>query len=180
MRRLDSLLLAGVGVLVVHQVAYSISTLAGYGNSVAHGHLAIAWMAGSLAALFALVRAVTRSLRCRNHQIGSNKGLTVVITSGYALLEGLERIADGLSLASLLSEPVFWLGLLLAPLLAVGLNWSLRSVARLAVLVGRRNIGLDYSPEPSCTLPATALFGPIPTTSLTIVSLRGPPVVLHA
>ena len=54
MRRLDSLLLTGVGVLLVHQSAYTVSSLAGYKAAVTHGHLETAWLLGSLATIGAL------------------------------------------------------------------------------------------------------------------------------
>jgi len=60
MERIDTALLAALGVLVVHQFAYSVSAVLGDTSSVAHGHLAVAWLLGSVAALAGLGVAMTR------------------------------------------------------------------------------------------------------------------------
>lgn len=178
MRRLDSLLLTGVAVLLVHQLAYTASSLAGVKTAVAHGHLEIAWLFGSLSAIAALARAVTRSLRRRRHTPGGTWSFTAWILTGYLTLETLERVANGLAATSLLSEPVFWLGLVLAPLVAAVLSWSMRTVAQLVAdaLVKRR----AWEPENSTTtsLGNTSISLPSPLFSFLVVSPRGPPLLV--
>ena len=116
-------MLIGVGVLLVHQSAYAVSSLGGYKTAVTHGHLEIAWLFGSLTAIGALARAVTRSLRKRRYAHDHLATLTMWIVSGYMVLETFERVANDLAATSLLSELVFWLGLLFAPLVALVLRW---------------------------------------------------------
>lgn len=180
MRRLDSLLLTGVAVLLVHQLAYTASSLAGVKIAVTHGHLEVAWLFGSLSAIGALASAVTRSLRRREHDLGGIWSFTGWITTGYLTLETVERVANGLAATSLLSEPVFWLGLLLAPLVAFALGWSLRTLARFAadVIVNHR---LRVSAtSASKSLGETSVSLPSPLFSSFMVSRRGPPLlVLH-
>lgn len=132
MRRVDTALLAGVGTLTVHQVAYALAAAFEYGNEVGHGHLATAWILGSLAAIGTLVTSVARSLRSRRHEPLSLPLLTMMIGGGYVLMEGVERWLDGSSPILLLSELVFWLGLVGSPLVAVAFRWSLRVASEVA------------------------------------------------
>jgi len=180
MQRLDSLLLASVGVLLVHQAAYMASALLGYETSVAHGHMALAWFGGSLAILCALARAITNSLKSRNHNAPSEYRLFVAIASGYVLLEQFERAVDGYGAFALLAEPVFWLGLALSPLIALFLHWSVRSVKRIVIFVA-----LAASTKRWPELTSSGEFGfpttvvPHSTQRACVVSLRGPPADLR-
>ena len=180
MRRLDSLLLAGVAILLVHQLAYAVSSLAGVETPVAHGHLQAAWLLGSLTAIGALARSITRSLRARDHELGGVWAFAGWVSAGYLTLEAAERIADGYGATSLLTEPVFWLGLLLAPLVAYVLEWSLRTVARLlADVIMTPNTRTAAAP-PSASLGQTSVSLASPLLSSFMVSRRGPPSsVLH-
>ncbi len=181
MQRLDSLLLASVGVLLVHQVAYTASALLGYEASVAHGHMALAWFAGSLAALFALARAITRSLKRRRHDVTSEYGLFGAIAGGYLLLEQFERAIDGYGTFSLFGEPVFWLGMAIAPLIALALHWSVRSVERIVTfiaLAARTSRWHERPTQPVHRSTTTVL--PLSQQLSSVVSRRGPPAVLHA
>jgi hypothetical protein len=179
MRRLDKILLAGIGVLIVHQVAYTTSAIAGVQTSIVHGYLAIAWIGTSLAALALLTRAVTRSLRARNQGVVGGYQLFGSIAGGYLLMEQLERSIDGQTTFSLFAEPVFWLGLIAAPIVAVALRWSVRTVERLA------GVFIATPPdrvEPSNTEPplaTTALIGPAFPPLLFAAPRRGPPRVLR-
>ncbi len=180
MRRLDSLLLAGVGVLIAHQVAYGVSTLAGYEISVAHGHLAVAWLAGSLAVLCLLTRSITRSLRHRSYLPGSFHSLSGAIALGYTGLEFAERLVGGLGAISLFSELVFWLGVALAPLLAAVLQWSVRTIERLASAIIDAQEKSTWPATRDSSLRATSieLLSHAPLSF--VVSRRGPPKLLHS
>lgn len=174
MDRLDSLLLAAVGVLIVHQVAYTSSAVVGVETSVAHGHLAVAWFGASIALLGALARAISVSLKKRQHDAGDVRTLAFAIGVGYVAMELVERLVDGQGATSLFSEPVLWLGMAIAPLVAIALHWSVRSVVEHAV---------DFLTPPQRTWAA----GPTPLVPFTtvepafarvsvVVSRRGPPV----
>lgn len=180
MRRLDSLLLAGVAMLLVHQLAYTVSSVAGVETSVAHGHLEAAWLFGSLTAIGALARSITASLRRRSYDLDGVWAFTGWIVAGYLSLETVERIVDGHGATALLGEPVFWLGLVLAPLVAFALAWSLRTVAQIVadVIVNRASPASLVAP--SASLGETSVSLPSPLFSSFVVSRRGPPaLVLH-
>ncbi len=177
MRRLDSLLLTGIGVLLVHQSAYTVTSLAGVKTAVSHGHLETAWLLGSLTAIGALARAITRSLRRRHYDHDRLEVLTAWIVVGYLGLESVERVANGLSATSLVGEPVFWLGLVFAPLVSAVLHWSLRTVARIVIEVVER---------PTPPLAPINAAEPLGLTSVRVaepifvsfaLSRRGPPFV---
>lgn len=177
MRRLDSILLGAVGVLVVHQVAYTASATLGYESSIAHGHLAFAWMAGSLAALVGLATAIARSLRSRNHVAASATSMTRWIAGGYLAMEALERTYDGAGAASLLSEPTFWLGVVAAPLVAFALRRSLDNAVRVVTAFIETMQTPNWRPT-RVVVPATFQLLTVRTDSVSAsVSRRGPPVV---
>lgn len=175
MRRLDSLLLAGVGVLLVHQGAYAMSSLAGVKVSVSHGHLETAWLVGSLTAIVALSRSVTQSLRSREFDQAQPLALTMWIVFGYLGLEATERVVNGLSALSLASEPVFWIGLVLAPLVALALHWSVRTVAQIVADVASITCDLAIHARADASLAATSItVAPQIFQSFTVLR-RGPP-----
>jgi len=175
MHRLDSRLLAGAGVLIVHQVAYTISAMFGIETSVAHGHFAVVWFAGSLALLAALVRTLVISLKRRQHDAGNVNALAATIGGGYLALEWVERFVDGYDAFALFAEPVLWLGLALAPLVALALHYSVRSVAELAfeyLTVASRGWVTRTSSVP---IPVR-VARPTPSQLSSVVSRRGPPI----
>lgn len=180
MRRLDSLLLTGVGVLLVHQSAYTVSSLAGYKTAVSHGHLEAAWLLGSLTSIGALARAVTQSLRRRRHETDRLSVLATWILLGYLVLEATERMANGLPASSLLAEPVFWFGLVFAPLIALTLHWSMRTVAQLVADAVCKLAAVNPTPVRGSSLEATSVLLPATIVFSFAVSRRGPPTVSHA
>lgn len=176
MSRVDSALLGFLGVLMTHEVAYLASTGVGYETSIAHGHLKTAWLVGSVALLALLARAVITSLRRRQHTSGNVLYLAGSIAGGYALMEQIERVLDGYGTFDLLTEPVFWFGLAAAPLVAIALSWSLRSVEEVisGVVRGRPHLPprtVDFA----CSLSITSLSPVCPAVRSSAVSRRGPP-----
>ncbi len=125
-RRLDTLLLAGVGVLAVHQVSYTISSLAGTESTIAHGHLGLLWLVASLGAVAGIARSVMRSIRQRGLDI-SPVTLMVAIIGAYTMLESIERVASGLGATALFGEAVFWIGLAATPLVSLVLARAVSS-----------------------------------------------------
>lgn len=132
MRRIDSFLLAAMGVLVVHKLAYTVADFLAPVALVDHSHLAAAWSVGSFAMLAWLARVIVVSVRRRKHADLNAGGLATTIAIGYAALEQAERLLAGYEATALLGEPVFWLGLAFAPLVAVVLTHSVRTVTHLA------------------------------------------------
>ncbi len=132
-RRLDSLLLAGVGIMAIHQIAYALATFGGSTSTVGHGHLETAWTLGSLAAIAGLASAVTQSLKRRHHTTLPLAALAFTLGSGYTALELAERSLNGLDPVSLFGEAVFWIGLAAALPVAFALRASVRTVADLVL-----------------------------------------------
>lgn len=179
MSRIDAILLAGIGVLLVHQGAYTLTALSGNETSIAHGHLQTVWLIASLGVLAALTRSVLRSLRHRARGQVSELTLFASIAGGYLLLEQMERAWDGHGAFALFSEPVFWVGLALAPLIALALGWSLRSVEK----VIERFVGAivpTRQTHAACTLHIAPRFGDVAPFDRRLahsVPRRGPPVI---
>lgn len=175
MAQIDRLLLTFLGVLIAHEIAYLTSSLAGYENSIAHGHLRTAWLLGSASLLGLVARAVVKSLRRRDFAPGNPAVLAGSIAAGYFVVEQIERLADGYSALTLLGEPVFWLGLAVAPLVSVLLTRSLATVEAVAIkLVG--NPEPQFEPRPAtCSLATTSVQTLSPVLLSSSVGLRGPP-----
>ena len=177
MARIDSAILAFLGVLLAHEIAYLTSSIAGFDTSVSHGHLRIAWLAGSLSLLSLLARSVIKSLRRRSHDGGNMVHLAGFIGFGYTLLEQFERALDGYGAASLFIEPVFWFGLAAAPLVALVLSWSLRSLEEaVAKLLEPDALKELSTPCRQGALGVTSLLYPCTPALSTVVSRRGPPL----
>lgn len=130
MKRIDSLLLAGLGVLIAHQISYSVTIAAGEVNTVAHGHLGSAWLIATIGAVFGLAYSVSKSLQRRGHVPPPTLLLATQIAAGYTGLEFTERAIDGNGF-SLFTESVYWLGLAVAPTVAAVLSWLIGRVQQL-------------------------------------------------
>ena len=180
MRRVDTALVAILGVLVSHQLAYMASSSLGYSTSVAHGHLKTAWLLGSLGLLAVLCRSVVASLRRRNHEAGNVAQLAGLIAAGYLVLEQFERALDGYGALALFGEPVFWFGLAAAPLVAVVLSWSLRSFEQAAArFIDSVTQARPVPSGASCSLCATSIQLHLTSPLSFAVGRRGPPAELE-
>jgi len=179
MARLDALLLAGIGVLLVHQGAYTLTALTGEQASIAHGHLQVAWLVASLGLLGALTRSALRSLRHRVVGTVSELSLFASIGGGYFVLEQAERAWDGYGALALFHEPVFWVGLALAPLVALALSWSLRSVEQVLVRLAASALHLRSTRSAPLTLASFHLLLDLSLERYLVLAAprRGPPVV---
>ena len=179
MRKLDSLLLAGVGIMAIHQVAYTVAGLTGANTSVGHGHLELAWTFGSLLAILGLGSAITTSLRRRHHTPLGVPLLSIVLGVGYVGLEMVERSLDGLSATALFSEAVFWFGLAAVVPVAMLLRAAVRTVTELVLQLTAATDGR----LPSIGFVDPARFGRTRRTPILLpvrsrpVSRRGPPSV---
>lgn len=179
MRRLDSLLLAGVGIMAIHQIAYGIAPLVATGSTVGHGHLELAWTAGSLAAIAGLGSAIVGSLKRRNHLPLPLVTLSLLLASGYVSLEIAERVFNGMAATSLFSEAVFWIGLAAVVPVAVLLRASVQTVADLVLHLAQQADALPTFPPAASRTPFTRtgripLLLPIRSRPC---SRRGPPFV---
>lgn len=132
MRKIDGFLLAAMGVLLIHKLAYTFVEFFAPVALVNHSHLAAAWSFGSFAMLACLARTIVVSVKRRHHADLNARGLAAAIAAGFAVLEQAERLLAGYEITALFSEPVFWVGLAFAPLVAVVLSHAVRSVTKLA------------------------------------------------
>lgn len=118
----DSLMLAGVGTLAVHEIAYVPGSVwaSVAGDGVSHSHLPLLWGVGGSVAVAALIRFVVASLRSRG---GSRRvdpvWLGLAMGAFFISQEAAERALSGSPAISLVTEWVLWLGLLAVPLVAV-------------------------------------------------------------
>jgi uncharacterized membrane protein YoaK (UPF0700 family) len=154
-----------------------LSAFAGVDDAVGHGHLATAWIAGSLGAIAALAIGISRSLRARGHEVMSLPALVTVVGSGYTLMEAAERWFDGSSPAALLVEPVFWIGLVVTPIVVGLFRWTLRIAvdAIVEVITAPRTTWPPTRTSPSW-IPVFVDERPRVLRS-SPVSRRGPPVL---
>lgn len=133
--RLDSLLLAGVGTLAVHEIAYipgSIGTSV-TGNGVSHAHIPLLWGVGGAVAIVVLVRYIVASMRSRQgDRFVDPSWLGVTMAALYISQEAAERALSGSTAASLLSEWVLWLGLVAVPVVALVLARLVRCIVDMA------------------------------------------------
>ena len=178
MQRIDAVLLAGVGILSVHQGAYTLTALTGTESSIAHGHLQTAWLLASLGVLGVLARSVLRSVKARMSEGVSELALFGWIAAGYFVLEQVERQWDGYGALTLFSEPVFWVGLALAPFVALALSWSIRSLETALHNCVHNQPRVPRSRD--CAAPSTSRTNGIPVAQFLLRSAprRGPPSTL--
>ncbi len=178
--RMDSLLLAGVGTLAVHEIAYvpgSIGTSITGDDSVSHAHIPLLWGLGGSVAILALIRYVVRSLRSREGERSIDaRWLGTAMAAFYISQEAAERALSGSPAISLLTEWVLWIGLLAVPLVACVL-------ARLV----RRIVDFAATPEtrrrvPTSTVPVARPVVPTLRPALTrldhVLTRRGPPLIV--
>ena len=139
---IDSLLLAGVGTLAVHEIAYvpgSISTSIGGDEALSHAHIPLMWGVGGSVAILALARYVVHSLRSRaGERFVDARWLGLTMAALYTSQEAAERALSGSPAASLLTEWVLWLGLLAVPLVAWVLARMVQCIVEVAVAVSTR------------------------------------------
>ena len=176
--RLDSLLLAGVGTLAVHEIAYipgSVGTSA-TGNGVSHAHIPLLWGVGGAVAIVALVRYIVGSLRSRGGDRFVHPGwLGLTMAALYISNEAAERTLSGSPAASLLTEWVLWLGLAAVPVVALALARLVRCIVdRAAAVAPQRppNRGV----REAGAWPKTDTHSPALGRLAHVLSRRGPPL----
>lgn len=176
---MDSLLLAGVGTLAVHEIAYvpgSIGTSVAGGEGVSHAHIPLLWGIGGSIAILALIQYVVRSLRSRSgDRVVDARWLGLTMGALYISQEAAERAISGSPAVSLLTEWVLWVGLVAVPLVAWVLARLVRCIVEFAGQVERPRRAPTAAPPAVC--PAVATFRPALSRLDHVLSRRGPPVV---
>ena len=177
--RLDSLLLAGVGTLAVHEIAYlpgSVGTSIAGGSGVSHAHIPVLWGVGGSIAILALIHYVVRSLRSRAGQrVVDPQWLGLTMGALYISQEAAERALSGSPAISLLTEWVLWVGLLAVPLVA----WTLARLVRCIVefTTQAQTRPRSHAGTPPLLRPVQAAPRPALARLQHILSRRGPPLV---
>ena len=176
--RMDSLLLAGVGTLAVHEIAYvpgSIGTSV-TGEGVSHAHIPLLWGLGGSIAILALIQYVVRSLRSRTgERVVDPRWLGLTMGALYISQEAAERALSGSPAVSLLTEWVLWVGLLAVPLVAWVLARLVRCIVEFAgqVEAPRR----QPTSTPPLVRPVSVALRPALSRLDHVLSRRGPPAV---
>jgi hypothetical protein len=170
---------AGAGVLGGHWAAYRVTlpeanlrdhVLAQAG----HGYWAIAARGGVALALAAVVAVVLRGVRggggapsTRSRTVALAWRLAALQVVGFVVLEVVERVASGASLAGLLSHRLLAAGVLIQVLVSMASALAMVLLHRAAAVIGQ---ALRNRPEPG--LPAPRL-GPTRTGALIRLTLAG-------
>lgn len=177
--RMDSLLLAGVGTLAVHEIAYvpgSIGTSITGGEGVSHAHIPLLWGVGGSIAIVALIHYVVRSLRSRTgDRFVDPRWLGLTMGALYVSQEAAERALSGSPAVSLLTEWVLWLGLLAVPLV----SWLLARLVRCIVDFAGQVETPRRAPVGAAPIvrPAPVRLRPVLSRLQHVLSRRGPPAV---
>lgn len=172
--RLDSLLLAGVGTLAVHEIAYVPGSVrASVAGGVSHSHIPLLWGVGGTLAVAALVRYVAASLRSRvGGRVVDPTWLGLTMAALYVSQEAAERALAGNPAISLLTNPVLWIGLVAVPLVAFALARLVECVVDvLGAAADSRRMFVSLSPP---LRPASA-GAPTLLRLAHSVGTRGPP-----
>ena len=178
--RMDSLLLAGVGTLAVHEIAYvpgSIGTSIAGGDGVSHAHIPLLWGVGGSIAILALIQYVVRSLRSRSgERFVDPRWLGLTMGALYISQEAAERALSGSPAISLLTEWVLWAGLLAVPLVAWVLARLVRCIVDFAGKVETRRRAPTSAPP--VARPVVPTLRPALARLDHVLSRRGPPLVV--
>lgn len=113
----DFAILGGFGTLVAHEIAYVPTSFSR--APVSHGHLPLFWAIISPLALALVGLYIVRSLRSRSGSYSVDvTRLGLVMAGIFVGMEIVERLLNGLSVASVASEGVMWAGLAAVPAVA--------------------------------------------------------------
>lgn len=135
------MLLAGIGTLTAHEVAYlsRAALVSAGGADVSHAHLPVLWGFGTAIAVAAITRIVVLSLRSRAGGRSVDSGLlAAAIIALYVSQEAAELWWSGQPAISLLAQPTLWLGVVAAPLVALLLARLADTVVGLVCVVPAR------------------------------------------
>ncbi len=173
------MLLAGIGTLMAHEVAYltRAALVSAGGAAVSHAHLPVLWGFGTAIAVAAITRTVVLSLRSRAGARSVDSGLlAIAMIALYVSQEAAELWWSGQPAISLLAQPTLWLGVAAAPLVALLLARLVDTVVELVAIVptSRHRVGSD----PLFTPARVEAFLPLLIRLAHSVSRRGPPRVV--
>ncbi len=153
-RPLVERIVAALGALVTHQLAYLVVPLLGLnaGATTDHGHISLQWAVLTplaVAAAAAFIIRQLRSLGFRSTISGRNLGVWII---GFFLVqETIEGLVGGHSLVELAQHPAIAAGVLLAPLVGWVMSRLLAGVTELAArLLARPILGV---PEKAQLIP---------------------------
>ncbi|MGI9612913.1 MAG: hypothetical protein ACR2QO_08400 [Acidimicrobiales bacterium] len=134
-RPLVEKIIAALGALVTHQLAYLVTSVLGLQATSPsdHGHLSTQWAIVAPLAVGAAAGFVVWQLKALGFRAAvSIRQLSVFVAIFFLAQEAIEGLLEGLSLAQLLGNPALLAGLTIAPAVAWLLNRVLTGVTELA------------------------------------------------
>ena len=147
-RPLVEKVLAALGALVTHQLAYTLAPLSGSAPVAPsdHGHLSLQWAIVTplaVAGVAALIVWQLKSLGFRS--VVPARKLGALIVGFFLVQEMIEGLAAGHTAGGVLTNPAVVAGVIIGPLIAWLLSRVLAGVTDLAV----RLLSPDAAPEPA-------------------------------
>lgn len=138
-RPLVEKVVAALGALVTHQIAYLLASLLSVVAGVAvaessdHGHLSLQWAIVAPAAVAAAAGFILWQLKTLGFRTGlSARSMTMLVVAFFLIQESVEGFVSGRSLAATLSHPAIIIGVVIAPLVAWVMSRALAGVTELA------------------------------------------------
>lgn len=155
-RPLVEKLVAALGALVTHQMAYLLVPMLGYSGGAAtdHGHISLQWAVLTPLAITAAAAFIVWQLRSLGFRSAlSARGLGLWTVGFFLIQESIEGLVGGHSLVELAAHPAIATGVLLGPIV----GWLL---ARL--LAGVTELAAKLLSGPSSGTPPKGRLIPIP------------------
>jgi len=161
-RPLVEKVLAALGALFTHQLAYLVASLLGLDATAAsdHGHLSLQWAIVAPVAVGAICLFIVWQLKGLGFRTSiSTRYLGALIAGFFLIQEFIEGFAEGLTVVEVATHPAIVAGVVLAPLVA----WC---ICRL--MAGVTDLAARFLSEP-------AFGGPPSQPVLVPIPIRCPP-----
>lgn len=134
-RPLVEKVVAALGALVTHQLAYLVASLIGL-NFVApsdHGHLSLQWAIVAPVAVGSTAAFIVWQLKSLGFRsVLPVRQLSALVVGFFLIQETIEGLAGGYSVADLASHPAIAAGVLIGPLVAWVMSRALAGVTEIA------------------------------------------------
>lgn len=159
-RPLVEKLVAALGALVTHQMAYLVApALGSTAVTTDHGHLPLQWAIVTPAAVAAVAGFIVWQLRSLGFRSDlSARSMAATVAGFFALQELIEGFVAGRSAVATLTLPAVLIGVVLAPLVAWGLVRLLSEVTDLAArFVGPRPV-VSFPPAKPALIPVPVRY----------------------
>lgn len=161
-RPLVEKIVAALGALVTHQLAYLLVPLLGFNAAAAsdHGHISLQWALITPVAVAAMAGFIVWQLRSLGFRSAlSARSLGLWIVGFFLIQESIEGVAGGHSLLELATHPAIAAGVVLGPIVGWLISRLLAGVAELAA---------KFLVRPSFGVAPKAQLIPIPVRSKSV------------